>query len=108
MAQLMHVRRLILIFAAWKIALLLLATLTPGPGYDTSSLILLDKSTNRHFNAQSSPVLGRLPLRTFRWDALYFVNSAQRGYLYEQEWAFSWTYSYIINSVARCERLMVP
>jgi phosphatidylinositol glycan class V len=104
-SQLAHghlARQLIPIFIAWKTTLLLLATISPGPGYDTSSLILLNSSTDRHVELQSSSLVDRLTLSTFRWDALYFVKSAQRGYVHEQEWAFSWAYSHILNSVAKC------
>jgi phosphatidylinositol glycan class V len=105
-SQLTHgrlARQLIPIFIAWKTTLLFLAILSPGPGYDTSSLILLNNSTDRHVEVQSSSVVDRLTLNTFRWDALYFVKSAQRGYVHEQEWAFSWAYSYLLNTAARCE-----
>jgi phosphatidylinositol glycan class V len=100
-------RQLIPIFIAWKTTLLLLAVLAPGPGYDTSSLILLNSSTDRHVEVQSPSVVDRLTLNTFRWDALYFVKSAQRGYVYEQEWAFSRAYSYIMNAAARCEPRLI-
>ncbi|KAF2707007.1 glycosyltransferase family 76 protein [Pleomassaria siparia CBS 279.74] len=94
-------RRLIPIFVAWKCCLLLLAAFSPGPGYDTSSLILLNTSANRHDELQSLSRCERFALRIFRWDALYFVKSAQRGYVHEQEWAFSWAYSYLVNTSAK-------
>lgn len=94
-------RRLIPIFLAWKTVLLLVATFSPGPGYDTSALILLNSSTNRHAELQSPSLVDRITLNTFRWDAFYFVKSAQRGHVYEQEWAFSWAYSYVLNTAAQ-------
>ncbi|KAF2261594.1 GPI mannosyltransferas-like protein 2 [Lojkania enalia] len=90
-------RSLAAIFLAWKAVLFLLAALCPGPGYDTSAHILFSQSQHRatEFQALSPP--NRLILNLFRWDALYFVNVAQRGYVYEQEWAFSWAYTRILN-----------
>jgi len=97
-------RRLLLIFLAWKTVLLLLAAFCPGPGYDTSGLILFNASTHRHVEFLSSSRLDRLTLNLFRWDALYFVKAAQRGYVHEQEWAFSWAYSHILNTVGQCKK----
>ncbi|KAF2203971.1 GPI mannosyltransferase 2 [Delitschia confertaspora ATCC 74209] len=94
---------LTLIFLAWKCLLLLLTVAGPGPGYDTSSLILYTSNLppkQRHPLFHSLGAIERLPLRLFRWDALYFVKAAQRGYVYEQEWAFSRTYSSFIGSLA--------
>lgn len=67
------------VFAAWKTGLFAIAIGSQvGPTYDTSSgLLLLD----------SGPT-GRVLTRLTSWDAIYFVKVAQRGYLFEQEWAF--------------------
>jgi phosphatidylinositol glycan class V len=94
--------QLILVFSIWKVGLLLLAALTPGPGYDTSGLILFINDGNRHVQYQSLSVIERLTLKLFRWDALYFVKATQRGYEYEQEWAFSATYSSILRVISNC------
>jgi len=91
-------RRLVLVFLAWKVILLLIAIFSPGPGYDTSALIASDVNTLRHSNFKHWPWFERLALNLFRWDALYFVKSAQRGYAFEQEWAFSWAYSLLLNT----------
>lgn len=92
-------RRLIPIFVAWKFVLLVLAAFSPGPGYDTSGLILLGDSEHRLGQIQSPSLVDRLALSHLRWDALYFVKAAQRGYLYEQEWAFSKAYSLILDTI---------
>ncbi|KAK8173804.1 GPI mannosyltransferase 2 [Phyllosticta citrichinensis] len=80
------VRALLLLTVSWKILLLSIAFLSPGPGYDSSSALLL----------QQHP----LALRLTRWDAVYFASSAARDHVYEQEWAFSWLLSRLISITA--------
>jgi phosphatidylinositol glycan class V len=92
-----HLRLLILVFALWKALLLTLAVFCPGPGYDTSALILVDPNADRHEFFLKSSRPHRLTLNLFRWDALYYVGGAQRGKLHEQEWAFSWAYSWLLG-----------
>ncbi|KAH8730862.1 GPI mannosyltransferase 2 [Phaeosphaeriaceae sp. PMI808] len=96
-----HRRQLVLIFSLWKGLLHLLAAFCPGPGYDTSAVILLDPSTSRHENFTNLSRYNRLVLNLMRWDALYFVKAAERGKIYEQEWAFSWAYSWLLGTVGR-------
>ncbi|KAH7396581.1 GPI mannosyltransferase 2 [Phaeosphaeria sp. MPI-PUGE-AT-0046c] len=96
-----HLKSLVAIFAAWKLLLLALAALCPGPGYDTSALILVDTSTARHQNFTKFSPFDRLTLNLFRWDALYTVKAAERGKLHEQEWAFSWAYSQVLGLVGQ-------
>lgn len=94
------VDRLIWIFVAWKLVLLVVACLSPGPGYDTSTQILLD----RHHNGSPmwfARAVEYVVLRLTRWDAIYFTTNAERGYVYEQQWAFSWLLSNITSLVAR-------
>ncbi|RMD39198.1 hypothetical protein DV735_g5932, partial [Chaetothyriales sp. CBS 134920] len=67
-------KRLTAVFAAWKVAIALVALAAPGPGYDSSSTFL-----------HLSP--GFLA-KFVRWDAVYFTQIAQRGHVFEQEWAF--------------------
>ncbi|KAF2465406.1 mannosyltransferase [Lindgomyces ingoldianus] len=93
--------RLLLAFLAWKALLILLAAFCPGPGYDTSALILSADNSLRRLRSQSLSLSSRLSLNLFRWDALYFVKAAQRGYIYEQEWAFSWAYTRILSAATR-------
>lgn len=88
---------LIIIFCSWKVLLLALAAFCPGPGYDTSALVMLDSSINRHRSFTDLPRIRRLGINLFRWDALYFVDAAERGYVHEQQWAFSWAYSRLLR-----------
>jgi phosphatidylinositol glycan class V len=84
------IRSLILTFAAWKALLLLIALCSPGPGYDTSTTLFLRGDT--HLPGPLTYVIGKLT----RWDAIYFVKAATRGYRYEQEWAFGWGFTRLI------------
>lgn len=70
------------IFVVWKRLLLLVALSTPGKGYDTSTTLL--------------PSLSKL----VRWDAIYYVQIARRGHLFEQEWAFGKGLSTLTSSVS--------
>lgn len=90
------VRTLILCFALWKVSLLLIAACSPGPGYDTSTSLLLSSLQSIGKNRLPSAVqylIGKL----VRWDAIYFVRASNRGYLYEQEWAFGWGFTRMIK-----------
>ena len=87
---------LVLSFVTWKLILLCIAFTSPGPGYDTSSFLFhsdLDL-------AQTKSRAGWEPasrLRSLvRWDAIYFTETARRGYLWEQEWAFGWGFSNLV------------
>ncbi|UPX15343.1 ER membrane glycoprotein subunit of the GPI transamidase complex-like protein [Ascochyta rabiei] len=94
-------RRLVLVFCTWKTLLFLLTAFCPGPGYDTSALILTDASTHRYANLESSSRLDHLVLNLFRWDALYFVKAAERGLMFEQQWAFSPAFSQLLSVTTR-------
>ncbi|KAH7161534.1 GPI mannosyltransferase 2 [Dactylonectria macrodidyma] len=73
-------------FAAWKALLLAVALGAAGaPDYDTSTSLTLDVLYGSDTSASTSAITNRLT----RWDAIYFVSSARRGYVYEQEWAFA-------------------
>lgn len=95
--------RLVSLFCLWKSILLTLAAFCPGPGYDTSGLILLDTSVQRHDHFNVSTRFERFVLNLLRWDALYFVKSADRGLIHEQAWAFSGVYSRLLGITGRCE-----
>jgi phosphatidylinositol glycan class V len=88
------IRTLILSFLAWKTLLLVIAAASPGPGYDTSASLLSGSSDNPagELPAALHYLVGKLT----KWDAIYFVKSANRGYLFEQEWAFGWGFSRVI------------
>jgi phosphatidylinositol glycan class V len=75
-------------FALWKALLFLVIVACPGPGYDTSTTLL----TNEHSGLAPDSPTTALPLsfKFARWDAIYFVHSAEHGYVFEQEWAFSY------------------
>lgn len=80
-------RTLTVAFWAWKGVLLAIAAGSQvGPSYDTSSNLLAP-----HRDHQRASLLGPgLATRLTSWDAIYFVRAAQRGYLFEQEWAFGY------------------
>lgn len=101
-------RRLTSIFLAWKAALVVLTALCPGPGYDTSALILLSDQENRQKHFQIFSIVDSFALKLLRWDAFYFTKAAQRGYLYEQEWAFSRAYSTMLGISTRCRYIIYP
>ena len=97
-----HPRKfLVLSFIAWKLILLCVALASPGPGYDTSTVLL-----HSDFDlAQAKPGSGSesaLRLRSLvRWDAIYFTQLARRGYLWEQEWAFGWGFSNLVAATSK-------
>lgn len=101
-------RQLVLVFCVWKLLLFTLTAFCPGPGYDTSALILIDPSADRHANIKSSSRLMHVVLNLFRWDALYFVKAAERGLMFEQEWAFSPAFSRLLGVTGRCEHTGPP
>ncbi|EME44970.1 glycosyltransferase family 76 protein [Dothistroma septosporum NZE10] len=82
------IRRLITIFWSWKILLLLVAIASPGPGYDTSSQILLSRYSCAS-ESWPSVAVRWLTLKLTRWDAIYYTSISERGVVYEQEWAFN-------------------
>ena len=97
------IRNLLILCVAWKIFLLLIAVLSPGPGYDTSaSLISPSAAEGQVLPPVIQHVLGKLT----RWDAIYFVKTAGRGYVFEQEWAFGWGFSRLISLCAAGEGLL--
>ena len=87
------IRILFLSFAFWKSLLLVVAATSPGPGYDTSASL----TTPAQDQAGELPAtLRHLIAKLKKWDAIYFVKSASRGYVFEQEWAFGWGFSRLI------------
>lgn len=98
LAQQSPYRTLTVTFVAWKVLLLAIAAGSHqvGPLYDTSSS-LLTLSTTEHDETQ----LRSLVTRLCSWDAIYFIKNAQRGYLFEQEWAFGSALPMSISFVIR-------
>ncbi|KAK9465233.1 hypothetical protein V1512DRAFT_228754 [Lipomyces arxii] len=60
--------------------------------YDTSSQLIF---TSTAVPSWINYILSRLIV----WDTVFFIRIAQRGYLYEQEWAFGWLWHASIRSV---------
>ncbi|RPA90682.1 mannosyltransferase [Choiromyces venosus 120613-1] len=76
-------------FINWKLLLLAITLLTPGP-YDTSTSQILPAPRT---------LLQTVLQKLTRWDAIYFVKAAQRDYANEQEWAFGYGFVKAINGV---------
>lgn len=85
---------LTLSFTVYKSLLLLIAACASiGPAYDTSTSLFLELL----YGADTqTPLLAR---QLTRWDALYFMHSAKRGYVHEQEWAFGMGVPLVVNGV---------
>ncbi|KAH0436366.1 mannosyltransferase [Colletotrichum camelliae] len=86
---------LIAAFLAWKGLLLAIAAGSAvAPSYDTSTTLMLNRSESDL----------SLVTRLTRWDAIYFTQSAKRGYVYEQEWAFNAVLPYLASTLAGAAR----
>ena len=71
------------VFVAWKAVLLAFALgAVFGPDYDTSTSLFFDRLYG------SRARVPYLAASLTRWDALYFVQHARQGYVFEQQWAF--------------------
>ncbi|KAL6228943.1 hypothetical protein BDW75DRAFT_119004 [Aspergillus navahoensis] len=94
------VKALSVAFWLWKAILFVVIIGCPGLGYDTSSglLPLLSNGSVEAPTQKRVPLPS--PLKFVRWDSIYFVHIGQIGYVFEQEWAFSSTYSYLVNSLS--------
>ncbi|EON69042.1 hypothetical protein W97_08355 [Coniosporium apollinis CBS 100218] len=73
-------------------------------GYDTSTAILWRQAGAAQ--CQGNTCKGHsffdvFALKLTRWDAIYFTQIAERGYVYEQEWAFGWAYTVAVGSLAQ-------
>ncbi|PQE33905.1 GPI mannosyltransferase 2 protein [Rutstroemia sp. NJR-2017a WRK4] len=90
-------RTLSIAFICWKAVLLLIAACSPGPGYDTSTNLLLSSLEYQGINLPSTARY--LISKLVRWDGIYYVQLSERGYLYEQEWAFGWGFTRIIHFI---------
>lgn len=79
---------LCILFVLYKSLLLCIAFSCPG-AFDTSTSLS---------GWPDGGVLSKL----ISWDALWFTNVAQRGYRWEQDWAWGWGYTRLL-SLGRCE-----
>lgn len=87
-------------FVVWKLLLFAIVLVTPAPAYDTSTAVLFQAGSSSFEPAQQS-FLDQLADRFTRWDGIYFTKVAQRGYINEQEWAFSWGFTQLLGRVAQ-------
>ncbi|GKT50994.1 GPI mannosyltransferase 2 [Colletotrichum spaethianum] len=88
---------LIAAFVAWKALLLAIALGSAvAPSYDTSTTLMLQR------NESDVSIVTRLT----RWDALYFTQSARRGYVFEQEWAFNTGLPLVVSGLVEVARLL--
>ncbi|EEQ33560.1 GPI mannosyltransferase 2 [Microsporum canis CBS 113480] len=86
-------------FCLWKMILLLVVLASPGLGYDTSTALLLSPEGEhvRHSAGSVAWMISRVGYRLARWDSIYFLKLAQRGYVFEQEWAFGYGYTRFLS-----------
>jgi phosphatidylinositol glycan class V len=90
------------LFVLWKLLLLCIAYASPGPAYDTSTTLLFARAQPAlSENTLLEDFAKRLVSKLVRWDALYFVSVAQRGYVFEQEWAWGWGYTNFLGLVSK-------
>lgn len=76
-------RSLTALFIIWKGFLLSIALGTiVASDYDTSTSLFFDRVYG------SNVTIPTIAAKLTRWDALYFMHSTIKGYVYEQEWAF--------------------
>jgi phosphatidylinositol glycan class V len=110
---------LVILFLAWKLLLLTIVLLVPGPGYDTSAQLLFQGFGVGEVPFSGPPSVGhgashswafrfeRLVENLTRWDAIYFVPLAERGYKLEQEWAFGWGFTRLLSFLSK-SMLILP
>ncbi|KAL4908206.1 hypothetical protein BDW74DRAFT_98309 [Aspergillus multicolor] len=96
------VKALSVAYWLWKAILFVSIISCPGLGYDTSSslLPLLGNGSVEALSSPSKHVSLPIPLKFARWDSIYFVHIGQTGYVFEQEWAFSYAYGYLVKSLS--------
>lgn len=106
------IKTLTLLFWAWKAILFLAIANCPGPGYDTSATLLSANaedslSSAAALNGSGSPIAA-IVLKFVRWDSIYFVRVAQRGYVFEQEWAsaYGYTRGLALLTSGACEKIL--
>ena len=104
---------LVILFLVWKVLLLIITLLVPGPGYDTSTQLLFEGFGTKSVPLSSSQHVGQNRIHNWsigrdrfiesltRWDAIYFVSVAERGYVFEQEWAFGWGFTKLLSFLSK-------
>ena len=92
---------LMLWFTLWKLLLLCVALISPGPGYDTSTILFHSNPDLIDPTAKSKAYVVASLSKLVRWDAIYFVEIARRGYSWEQEWAFGWGFTKLLALVSK-------
>lgn len=93
---------LVITFAVWKLLLCAVAALSPGEGYDTSAWVLVRQHAAEADTPPNS--LNGFIIKFVRWDAIYFLTASLRGYVFEQEWAFSWSFASLISQLSKRKR----
>ncbi|KAK2762075.1 ER membrane glycoprotein subunit of the GPI transamidase complex-like protein [Arachnomyces sp. PD_36] len=88
-------------FIVWKFLLLVIIVCSPGPGYDTSTTLLSSGWTGE-------TTLSSAPWRFVRWDSIYYLRMAERGNLFEQEWAFGYGYTRMLSLFGSGEDGVLP
>ncbi|KAL5362476.1 DUF409 domain protein [Aspergillus floccosus] len=93
------IRSLSTAFWIWKALLIGIVVYCPGPGYDTSTGLLPYQLPGAPISSPQSDshTSCSVFLKFVRWDAIYFVHTAEHGYVFEQEWAFGYGYSRILS-----------
>ncbi|KAN0071374.1 GPI mannosyltransferase 2 [Elaphomyces granulatus] len=84
---------LTILFWAWKSLLFCIVVGCPGLGYDTSSSLFFQRAGAAHLHMSSGL------FKFVRWDSLYFIQIAERDYLFEQEWAFGYGYTRLLSNL---------
>lgn len=97
-------RKLLLaLFVFWKVLLLTIVYLNPdgATGYDSSTQLLFQllQSTGKDPISPTGVSSSRIVSALTRWDAVYFTSAAYRGYVHEQEWAFSWGLTSVLRYI---------
>lgn len=104
LASLKAWQQLVCLFIFWKFLLLSIASLSPGPGYDTSTQLLFSSGLSEpadHGHSARFAFLQLVAEKLTRWDGIYLASLAHRGYVYEQEWAFSWGFTRLMSLLGK-------